>query len=244
MKKKYIISLLILSGIIVGEIVIKHNHNNLLLNKINPTIYSTYTYLLPSILENVEDIITFVELEKEYTPEYMLELSDAVVIASVISIDGADTKYNQAVGYTYGKIVINNSIYGNINQGSIINYMKSGGIMTLEEYDKYQIEEIQEKHKNLREQSGIDASQIYVNTHFENDINVETGKTYLCYLKYIDSIGKYEIIGLGNGLRELNLKKKEFVSSLEINIYEQKILNNNTGEYESLNDYIKKYINI
>ena len=122
--------------------------------------------------------------------------------------------------------------------------MKSGGMMTLEEYDKYQLSEIREKHESLRKKSGIDASKVYVNMHFENDPDIEEGKLYLCYLKYIESIGKYEIIGLGNGFRELDIPQSKLVNSLSIDVNEYNILNNNTGEYESLSEYINKYINV
>lgn len=249
MKSKYILPFLILTGIFAGGIAIKCNYDNstdksLSSSKLSVEEYSTYTYLSSEIQEKAEKSIAFAEFENEYTPEYMLELSDAVAIVSIISVDSADTMYNQAVGYTYGTMVVNNTIYGNLGQGSVINYMKSGGTMTLEEYDRYQIEEIKEKHSRLRNQAGIDASQVYVNMHFENDPEIEAGKTYLCYLKYIDSIGKYEIIGLGNGFRELNISSSNTVSAYSINPTNYTILNNNTGEYESLNDYINRYIDV
>lgn len=249
MKKKYILILLILFGIFTGGIVatIKHNDTNVekkLDNELSVTTYETSNYLSSDILKSANKSTAYIELAREYTPDYMLDISDAVVIASVISIDGADTKYNQAVGYTYGTMVINNSIYGNLNQGTVINYMKSGGTMTLEEYDKYQLPEMKRKHQALRDQAGVDASKIYVNMHFENDPDIEEGKSYLCYLKYSESIGKYEIIGLGNGFRELDIPKSKSVNSRTINVKEHNILNNNTGEYESLNEYINKYINV
>lgn len=250
MKKKYILPLLILTGVFVGGVTtIKYNYDNSsneksLLNELSVETYQTHTYLSSDIIENSQKATSYAEFVREFTPEYMLNIADAVAVVSVISVDSADTKYNQAVGNTYGTMVINNSIYGSLTNGTVINYMKSGGTMTLEEYDKYQLPEMREKHEMLRKQSGIDATKVYVNMHFENDPDIEEGKSYLCYLKYIDSIEKYEIIGLGNGFREINIPQSRSVSSQSINTSEYKILNNNTGKFESLSEYINKYINI
>lgn len=215
-----------------------------LLSEEQAQTYQVYNYLPLEVLNSAESRTVYAQFQYEYTPEYMLGVADAVAIVSIISVDSADAKFNQAVGNTYGKMVINNSLYGNLKEGLVIEYLKSGGIMTLEEYNKFQIPAMKEKHERLWEENGIDASTVYVNFHFGSDPNIEEGKTYLCYLKYIESIGRYEIVGLGNGFRELNISKKNSVSSRSINTPEYKILNNNTGEYESLSDYINEYINI
>ena len=69
------------------------------------------------------------------------------------------------------------------------------------------------------------------------------GKTYLAYLTYNEFFNAYEIIGLGNGLREINVEKqKDFVKLEQYNIDDLKIKNNNTQEWEELNMYISKNI--
>ena len=94
----------------------------------------------------------------------------------------------------------------------------------------------------IRKESGLDASQIYVNVHFENDPIIEEGKVYLAYLKYQEKYDSYEILGLGNGFRELNINKAKTVTNEPILLNKFKIKNNNTGEFESLTDYINNYI--
>lgn len=241
MKKKYLISLLTLAIMISGIVVVKHELSNSKDVKTLKT-YDAYSYLIPEVKNQAERVEVLAEFEHAYTPEYMLEVSDAVALVSVISIEGADTKIDSAVGSTYGKMVIRNIIYGNIMEGSVISYFKSGGIMSLEEYDKYQIPSAREKHERMRKENGVDGSKVYRSFHFENDPEIEEGKTYLCYLKYNDKLGKYEVIGLGNGFREVNIPKTDTVDSGQLPTSNLKILNNNTGDYESLEDYIKKNI--
>ena len=217
MKKRYI-----LIGIVVlmlGGLLFKLGYNIIPNLKSNDTEsdyiqYDTYTYLSESVKKEATTSIPSVEFEKAYTPEYMLELSDTIALVSIISVDSADTKIDPAVGSTYGKLVVNNVLSGSLKQGDVIEYIKSGGIMTLEEWEKNQI-----------------------------DGSIEEGKVYLCYLKYSENLDKYEILGLGNGFRELNIPKESVVSAKTYSITDYKILNNETGEYESLNNYVQKYIN-
>ena len=77
----------------------------------------------------------------------------------------------------------------------------------------------------------------------DNDIYLEAGKTYLAYLNYSNSFQKYEIIGLGNGLREVNTEQKSRISVQNFDISSLKIKNNNTDEWEALNNYIQENIN-
>lgn len=253
MKIKYLLPILGISVLLTGTIMIGYesNYKKDLLKEEGQTVseekksaYQVYSYISNEMKDKAEGSFIHAEFEHEYTPNYMLSISDAVVLASVISIDSADTKYDMAVGNTYGKMVINNSLYGDLQEGTVIDYMKSGGIMTLEEYEKNQIPEAREKREALRKQAGIDASQVYMNLHFLNDPNIEEGKVYLCYLAYLDDIGKYEIIGLGNGFREVNIPQANTVSAQSITTNEYQIKNNDTGNFESLTDYIDKYINV
>lgn len=246
MKKRYI-----LIGIVVlmlGGLLFKLGYNIIPNLKSNDTEsdyiqYDTYTYLSETVKKEATTSIPSVEFEKAYTPEYMLELSDTIALVSIISVDSADTKIDPAVGSTYGKLVVNNVLSGSLKQGDVIEYIKSGGIMTLEEWEKNQIDGAREKREEMRKEAGIDATKTYVNFHYENDPSIEEGKVYLCYLKYSENLDKYEILGLGNGFRELNIPKESVVSAKTYSITDYKILNNETGEYESLNNYVQKYIN-
>lgn len=243
MKSNYLLLAFAVLVVVTGTYFIEANSENKDINPNNGQEYQTYSYLSNEMIENAQEQIFHAELNNEYTPEYMLEVSDNVVLASIISVDSADTKYS-TIGNTYGKLVVNNTIYGNIKEGEIVEYFKSGGIMTLEEYDRYQFPEAREKHKRLQQESGIDPSTTYINTRLENDVNIEAGKVYLCYLKYSNVLKKYEIIGLGNGFREVNIKKSKSVYSVKLNLNNYEILNNNTGKYESLVNYISENINV
>lgn len=204
--------------------------------------YQTKSYLTEDIIKNTERGTSMALLMSEYTPENMLEESNAVVIASIISLDYADTQAEPAVGSTYGTLVVNNVLYGDVKQGDVLKYLKSGGIMTMEEYDKNQPAAAVEKRRELMAEAGIDPAEIYINLHFEDDPDIEEGKVYLCYLNYVESLDRYEILGLEKGLRELNIPKASKVSDKTYNPTDYKILNNTTGKYESLNDYIQTYI--
>ena len=118
------------------------------------------------------------------------------------------------------------------------------GIISVKDYNENDNKEAVEKRDYLNEKAGIviDKENTYFNIKLEDDIEIEEGKTYLAYLHYIEKYDKYEIIGLGNGLREVNIEKQERIKEQEININELKIKNNRTQEWESLKDYIDNYI--
>ena len=78
--------------------------------------------------------------------------------------------------------------------------------------------------------------------HYLNDPIIEEGKVYLAYLKYHEKYDSYEIIGLGNGFRELNINKAKTITNEQISLNNMTIKNNNTGEFESLTNYINNYI--
>ena len=91
------------------------------------------------------------------------------------------------------------------------------------------------KRKQLRENSKekINAEQYY-NVLLDGDIEIEAGKTYLAYFTYHENKDIYEIIGLGNGLREV----EEDVSNGNI----IKIKDNSKGSFESLEEHIENSI--
>lgn len=205
--------------------------------------YNTYTYVTEAMINNCTDLTKISLQIHEYTPKFMKENSDAIAIVSIISKDGASMEYS-TFGMTYGKMLINNVILGEVKQKEIIEYLKPGGIISVKDYDEHDNKAAVEKRDYLNEKAGkvIDKENTYFNIKLEDDIEIEEGKTYLAYLHYIEKYDKYEIIGLGNGLREVNIEKQERIKEQEININELKIKNNRTQEWESLKDYIDNYI--
>ncbi len=183
----------------------------------------------------------YAELASEFTPTNMLKDTDAVALVTIVSKDGASMKYS-AYGMTYGTMVIDNILYGNlVKNESLIEYLKPGGYVSVADYDAHDTPASVEKRDYLRKQAGIeiDKENTYYNLQVEDDAEIEAGKTYLAYLHYRESANKYEIIGLRVGLREVNVSQKSRVKAQEFNTDDLKIKNNKTGEWESLNEYVK-----
>lgn len=209
--------------------------------------YQTYNYLSEEIRSSAEQSVPSASFVNDNTPKTMLDRSDTVAIISIISVDGVNSKINPAVGATYGKLVINNVLYGDLNSGDVVEYIKSGAIMSLAEWEEVQPEDARIKREEIRKKSGVDSSYLtdtYKQFHYASDPIVEDGKTYLAYLKYNDSVDKYEIIGRENGLRELNIAKQEKVSSKSYEIQDYTIKNNTTNEYEELGNYVSMNIDV
>ncbi len=249
MKKKIFIStvlVLMFMVFIYMGITIKYINNTEQKSKNNNSevqekTYATYTYITEDMKKNVKDKGIMASYLNEYTPDYMLEQSDAVALVTIVSIDYASVE-ESILGMTYGKMVINNVIVGNLDKGSLVDYAKSGGIVSVAEYDKYDIPESVAKRDYLYEQAGIkiDKEDTYLKLKMSGDIEIEAGKTYLAYLNYIEEYNNYEIIGLGYGLREVNIDQVSKVSTQSYNMNNLKIKNNETGEWESLNEYVRE----
>jgi len=267
MKKFYLISgLILIIGIIVFSFKLNDNKigvesfnedinnivelGNLNVNSdVNTTKeYKISTYITDDIKENTQTGKFSASLKKEYTPQYMDELSDNVALVRIISLDGASLEYNSMVGMTYGKMLINTSLKGDLKEGEVVEYLKPGGVVSVAEYEKYDDPAAIEKREYLRKQNGIkiDKENSYYEIILGNDIIIEEGKTYLAYLKYSNDFKKYEIVGFGNGLREVVniLKETKNVKQIELNVNDLKIKNNNTNEVESLQEYVNKNVKI
>lgn len=196
-----------------------------------------YTYVTDEMKKDskyIDENKATAQISKAYTPKDLLELCDCVALITVESIEGASREYSSST-MTYGKVIVNNVILGDIKLGDEIEYLKPGGYITVAEYDKY------EDGAEVTEEQTGEKTQYY-NTLLNGDIEIEVGKTYLAYLHYDNNEDKYEIIGLGNGLREINIPKENVVTSKEYDLDELKILNNTTKEWESLKEYIENNI--
>lgn len=260
MKKKVIILLLccfVMASVITLAICNNKNKNLDVIESTNvdekntnevDNGYKIYSYITDEMRSNAHESKPVALFRHDYTPEYMLGLSDSVALVTIITIDGASTEYNNMFGMTYGSLLIEDIIAGdNINK-DIIEYIKPGGILTMSNWEKTQPQAANEKRNYLREQSGIeiDKDNTYINIKLGNDIELETGKTYLAYLNYNETFDKYEIVGLGNGLREVNVEQQinnVKTRNIKNNNSDLKIKNNATGEWESLNTYVSENIN-
>lgn len=238
-----VISILVLTVVIEKNASVPENTSNINeasnQEELNPQ-YNISTYVTEEIKNKAEISSAILCLAYEYTPEKMYELATDIAIVKVISLD-----YMNPSQGTFGKILINNSLSGSLKEGEIVTYLEPGGYVNMEEWDKVQPEASREKRRYLREQAGLstDYSQEWIYVTADIDIEIEAGKTYLAYLAYNDELECYEIIGLENGLREVNIPQEmESVSVTELNFNELKIKNNVTEEYENLNEYVVKNI--
>ncbi len=231
-----------------GEIDVLEN-SNIDENNISEehTEYKTYSYITDEMRLSSHDSKPVAMFRHEYTPEYMLELSDLVALVTIVTIDGASTEYNSMFGMTYGSLLIEDIIVGDNIEKDIVGYIKPGGILTMSNWEKTQPQTANDKRNYLSEKSETETNKddTYINIKLGNDIELEAGKTYLAYLNYNEKFDKYEIIGLGNGLREVNVEQQiNSVKKRKIkNNKDLKIKNNTTGQWESLDTYIVENIN-
>lgn len=247
MKKKIIVcagvALIAIASVSIG-VKLRKNNVDILKDDINivaqDNSYNTYTYITEDMINNSEKSTMYAELKSEYTPDSMLEVSDAVALVTIVSEDGASMEYS-AFGMTYGTMVVNDVLYGNINSNGLVEFLKPGGYITMSDYDAHDIPASVEKRDYLREQAGIeiDKENTYIKLQVEDDVELEVGKTYLAYLHYREKYGKYEIVGLRNGLREVNVAQQTRVKTQSLDLNNLQIKNNVTGEWESLNEYVK-----
>lgn len=207
--------------------------------------YEITSYVTQEMKKGARKNVCSLAMRYEYTPEKMYELCTDIAIIKVISKDYMDPTASM-LGMTYGKLLVNNTIFGNLSQGQIVKYEKPGGYIDLETYNKSRPIASQEKRKYLRREAGLpeDMSNEYINILAETDIELEEGKTYLAYLTYNEYDKAYEIIGLGNGLREVDIPQENIsVTLTKERIDLLKIKNNETGKWENLEIYIEENIN-
>ncbi len=259
MKKKYIlISFILALSLVAIILVIKLNtktQNNTILEEsisdIDQVIleetpkYKIFTYVTNEIKEIATDSASVVCFKEPFTIESLKKLCTDIAIIRVISLDYMDMNVSM-LGMTFGKALINNSIYGTLKEGDVITYMKPGGYVDMETYNNAQPEAARENRLKVREMYGINTplSEEYANLRVNKDINIEEGKTYLAYLTYNEKNKGYEIIGLEIGLREVQIPQEtEYVSVINLDFEKTNILNNETQEYENLKEYIDNNIN-
>ena len=253
MNKKYIVSLFFICMIVISSYVysihvVKKEDNVTQLNineDTNQIQYELSSYVTDEMRMTAKNNTAVLCLREAFTPEVLARDSDAIAVVKIISEDYMDPKAS-FLGMTFGKLLVNNVISGNLKSGDVITYLKPGGYIDMATWEESQPEAATEKRRYLREKAGIntDLSKEYINVIAESDIEMEVGKTYLTYLYYDEKKSAYEIIGFGNGLREINVPQATrcvYTTNLKFN--ELKLKNNTTGEWEELDIYIKQNIN-
>lgn len=209
--------------------------------------YKTSSYITDKIRNNTEKGNLEASLLYEYTPESLYETATDIAIVKVISITAADMNFTKIIPTTYGTLLINTTLFGDVKESSTIDYARPGGIVSVSEYEKYDEDAAINKREYLRKKAGvtIDKENTYYEIYLDNDIELETGKTYLAYMKYHSDSNTYEILGFENGLREINLPaQSRSVKKEALQLEDLKIKNNHTNTYESLSEYVNKYIDV
>ena len=218
-----------------------NNQSNQLAQITSNEEYVTYSYISTEQKKAAENNIVFGHMKSEITSKDLKSSADNIAIVLIVSLDYANAEYDNIVGNTYGKMLINSSIKGNLSSGDIVEYCATGGYLTIAEWEKYQPVASNEKRDYLRAQTGIQINKetSYIHTHLRNCVDVEEGSTYLAYFTYNKDMNKYKIIGLQNGLMKLDIPNNNSrVSVLDLDYNNTKIFNNKSQEYENLQDYI------
>lgn len=203
-----------------------------------------YTYITEEMSEHAQHGVLEVLSTTALDPCSLLELSSDVAIVKIISVDHADMKYAGFIPMTYGTMQIVIPFVGNKNTGDMVDYVKPGGMVSIAEYESSDDHLSIAKRDALRKKAGleIDKENTYYDILLGNDVEVIAGKTYLAYLDYHKESNEYEVVGLGNGFREINMSIKEDAIDIPFDSSSLQIRNNTTGEFESLQQYIDTYI--
>lgn len=189
------------------------------------------SYITKEIKENTINSEVFAT-GIEYTPEVFKENATDIALIEVKSLDRADMQFFEFIPSTYGKFIVNESIYGSLESGKEYEYVKPGGTVSESEYDVASDPQALEKRERLRKERKDQNEPIYYNIQMNGDIEIEPGKTYLAYLTYNENKDIYEIIGFGEGLKEIKGISRDAL----------KVKNNKNGEFEALDDYKKRCI--
>lgn len=175
-------------------------------------------------------------------PNVMTRLSQYTAIVRIDSIDGGDNystlNESYVLPYTYGKMTVIQSLRGELPENQTLEFYRLGGTVSMDQY----YDSLYDSEKaNFDEMSMDDAikNADFIKVFDAEDVRPEVGKTYLVYLKdetvYHGIPGTYAIIGLQGGLREVQAADSEIQAYSASPV---KVLNNFTGEWESLADII------
>lgn len=203
-------------------------------------VEATYDYTDQIDKNQVEQHIAEGDFIYDITdPSLIKDNSTHVFIAKVKSIDSATcSPYGpssyQSIPFTIGKLEIIQNLVGETED--IINFSRVGGTVSLEEYDRNASPETLEKRQFLRNQSN-ETPKNYIHAVFKDDIDLEAGQTYIFYALYVTENNEYAIQGFQYGTREID----NFQANTRSSQSDATILNNVTGEKESLDDYLQTY---
>ena len=196
--------------------------------------YDAYASIDPKLIRNSGSILCLsVDISD---PKVMDEISTSIVIATVKSIDGGsvinEVTQNSTRPITYGKLVIDKVIKGDLAKNDEILYTRLGGIVSYEDYFN-SLKPAKQNNKYAQVKDHLPYIKYTPNTN--NDI--EVGKIYLIYLtnpeENVSKIGAYGITGMEGGLREVkSIDSEQSVRLAPIDLIQ--VFNNLTHMWEDL----------
>lgn len=179
-------------------------------------------------------------------PVKMAEMSQYVAIVRVNSLEGVDN-YSQVgdeyvLPYTYGSMTIIKDIEGGLPVGKDVEFYRLGGAISVDKYYESLSDTEKAQFDYARKDNDELAKADYIEVLDEDDIRIESGKTYLAYMvdeaAYQNKPGTYAIIGYKGGLREVQFDGNNF-SIQSYNESSARVLNNFTGKWEKLSDTVR-----
>lgn len=232
-KKVSIVTLGVTSLALIAGISV----HGVLNNKVNNNVENNIASVESSIDEDKQYVINktndadlLIDFSKM---ENILKESDLVAIVKVDNATGSNynpVRKEYVPIYTTGTLsverVVKNINKTEIQEGNSVEYVRLGGNIKYSEYlkgltetERTKIESLVNSNEKLRDANAKD--NIVINDKFMEDIEIEEGKEYVVFLKYVSDYDKYNIVGFEYGLREYD-------SSNNL------MKNNSTNEFESL----------
>lgn len=150
--------------------------------------------------------------------EELEERSDFIIIGNVKQIDDVINYSPEINEYimtsTIGTITVRNVIKSNgfISENDEIPFIRVGGTIRVSEYEK-SLTPRQVIRQGLDQMTQQEKENSYIKFSYEDDIDIENGKSYLIYLKYEQKLDRYRIIGMEYGLKEYNESTKQTMNN-------------------------------
>lgn len=172
-----------------------------------------------SVYYNYKDELPTENIDKTaVNGEFAINISDVeelknfvshVFVATVNSIDGCSTTVANGsfspIPHSYGKVTVIENLKGEMN-GSNVSFAKAGGTISIADYEKNAPKEMVENDDQHRKASGneeIDKENTYTQFYYNNDIELEAGKTYVFFANYVPETDMYVVDGVQYGTREI-----------------------------------------
>ena len=210
----------------------------------NEKEYEVKTYVTEEMVEYTKDQgYVMADFHEDYHKyEYLNKNMSNLIIGTVVTIDDIQYEKDMFMPYTKGTIFVQKTLYGKDIENDMIEFVRAGGYMTMEQFNAASPKEDVEKRERLCKENGgdCDYKNQYVKFQFENDIEIEAGKTYLMYIGETKTKGIYTLFALEAGLKEININQTKTVRQLSLDTKELLVKNNTTGEFTSLEEYLKE----